>query len=93
MIFALNTGLRADEIFSLKRENVDFENRVIYVESTIAKTKKTYKVPMNDTVYELLRNLEKTKKEHGYVFTNRLGLPYKYEDGTYLKVLKMPASV
>ncbi len=43
---------------------------------------------MNDTVYELLKELEKSKKEHGYVFTNRLGLPYKYEDGTYRKVFK-----
>jgi len=88
IIFALNTGLRAGEIFSLRWENIDFENRVIYIESTSTKTKKTYKVPMNETVYKLLKKLEKEKKEHGYVFTNRLGLPYKYEDRTYLKVFK-----
>jgi len=88
VVFALNTGLRAGEIFSLRWENIDFENRVIYIESTSTKTKKTYKVPMNETVYKLLKKLEKEKKEHGYVFTNRLGLPYKYEDRTYLKVFK-----
>ena len=45
VIFALNTGLRAGEIFSLRWENVDFENRVIYIESTATKTKRTYKIP------------------------------------------------
>ncbi len=88
IVFALNTGLRAGEIFSLKWENVDFENRVIYVPSSYSKTKKTYKVFMNDVVYRLLKDLEKEKKEHGFVFTNSFGLPYKYEDGTYLKVFK-----
>ncbi len=90
VIFALNTGLRAGEIFSLRWENVDFENRVIRIESIRTKTKEVYTVPMNDVVYELLLKIEKVQMEkgidHGYVFTNSKGLPYKYEDKTYRKV-------
>ena len=88
VIFALNTGLRAGEIFSLKWEDIDFENRVIVVRSGYSKTKKKRLVPMNSTVFNLLKELEKDKKDHGYVFTNRFGLPYKYEDKTYRRVFK-----
>ena len=90
VIFALNTGLRAGEIFSLRWENVDFENRVIRIESTRTKTKEVYTVPMNDVVYELLLKVKEAQVEkeidHGYVFTNSKGLPYKYEDRTYRRV-------
>ena len=86
VIFALNTGLRAGEIFSLRWEDVDFENRLITVRSS--KTKKKRLIPMNGTVFSLLREMEKDKKEHGYIFTNRFGLPYRYEDKTYRRVFK-----
>ena len=88
VIFALNTGLRAGEIFSLRWEHVDLDNKVLYVEARNTKTKKVYKIPMNDTVYKLLKTLILNKKEHGFVFTNRFGKPYKYEDSTYRKTFK-----
>jgi integrase len=92
VFFALNTGLRAGEIFSLRWENVDFQNRVIRVEARNTKTGDTYTVPMNDGVKKLLEELKRKQEEkgidHGYVFTNSKGLPYKYEDKTYRKVFK-----
>jgi integrase len=42
VIFALNTGLRAGEIFSLTWDSVDFENRVIRVKNESTKTKEVY---------------------------------------------------
>jgi len=90
VIFALNTGLRAGEIFSLTWDSVDFENRVIRIESTRTKTKDVYTIPVNDTVYNLLLKIKEMQNKegikHGYVFTNSKGLPYKYEDRTYRKV-------
>ncbi len=90
VIFALNTGLRAGEIFSLTWDNVDFENRVIRIESESTKTKDVYTIPMNDAVYNLLQKVRKMQEskgiKHGYVFTNSKGLPYKYEDRTYRRV-------
>ncbi len=88
VIFALNTGLRAGEIFSLKWENVDFENRQIYIEPTYTKTKKVYKIPLNDTAYNLLLELYKNRKPHGYVFTNSRGEPYSVDHKGYRKVFK-----
>ena len=90
VIFALNTGLRAGEIFSLRWEQVDFEKEVILLEKSTTKTKDAYRVFMNATVKELLLKLKKEQEErginHGYIFTNRYGLPYKYEDKTYRRV-------
>ncbi len=90
VIFALNTGLRAGEIFSLTWDSVDFENRVIRIESESTKTKDVYTVPMNDVVYNLLKRVKEMQERegirHGYVFTNSKGLPYKYEDRTYRRV-------
>ena len=88
VVFALNTGLRAGEIFSLRWEDIDLERRLIIIKSRATKTKKERLIPVNSTVYSLLMELEKNRKEHGFVFTNRSGLPYKYEDKTYLKVFK-----
>jgi len=90
VIFALNTGLRAGEIFSLTWDSVDFKNRVIRIENSSTKTKEIYTLPMNDVVYQLLLRVkefqEKEGIKHGFVFTNSRGLPYKYEDKTYRKV-------
>ncbi len=90
VVFALNTGLRAGEIFSLRWEQVDFENGVIVLERKDTKTKEYYKVYMNDTVRELLTEVKRKQEEegidHGFVFTNKHKLPYKYEDKTYRTV-------
>ncbi|RLJ70714.1 site-specific recombinase XerD [Hydrogenivirga caldilitoris] len=92
VIFALNTGLRAGEIFSLKWDQVDFKNRKIYIEPTNTKTKKIYKIPMNKTVYELLMKLKEEQKEggidHGYVFINSKGEPYSAEWNGYRRAFQ-----
>lgn len=74
VIFALYTGLRASEIFSLKWEQVDLENKVIRLEHTQTKTKECYTVHLTEQLVELLKSLPKHK--HGYVFTNHKGEPY-----------------
>ncbi|WP_457600605.1 tyrosine-type recombinase/integrase [Hydrogenivirga sp.] len=92
VIFALNTGLRAGEIFTLRWDQVDFKNRKIYIEPMNTKTKKIYKIPMNKTVYELLMELREEQKEkeisHGYVFTNSKGEPYSAEWSGYRKAFR-----
>ncbi len=90
VIFALNTGLRAGEIFSLRWEQVDFEKGIIILQRDSTKTKEEYKVFINPTVMELLREIKSKQEQegirHGFVFTNRYGLPYRYEDKTYRRV-------
>jgi integrase len=50
---AINTGLRANELFSLKVSDIDFHRDVLHIKHT--KTDDDREVPLNDTARELLR--------------------------------------
>lgn len=55
---ALNTGMRRSNLVNLCWEDIDFKNRVIHVLKT--KSGKAYEVPINNQLFELLRDLAKT---------------------------------
>jgi integrase len=55
LIIALNTGMRRNEILSLKWQSVDLSRRYIFIEDS--KSGKSRKVPMNSTVYKILNNM------------------------------------
>lgn len=66
---AINTRLRANELFSLKVSDVDFHRDVLYIKHT--KTDEDREVPLNDTARELLRELIPTYRKGGeFLFTN-----------------------
>jgi integrase len=65
IIFALNTGFRKQNIFSLKWDDVDFENKIITQQ---VKQNKTHTVPMTSDVYQMLIALSQ-EKTCEYVFT------------------------
>lgn len=66
---AINSGLRVNELFSLKREDVDFHRDVLYIKHT--KTDEDREVPLNDTARELLRGLIQDERKGGeFLFTN-----------------------
>jgi integrase len=65
LIVALNTGMRRNEILSLRWVNVDFVKGFIFIEDS--KNGKSRKVPMNAAVFEALHNLP---RKHEYVFFN-----------------------
>jgi len=77
---ALHTGMRKSEILTLKWENVDLENNVITIEHTNTKTKRTRRIPINQTLRTLL--LKQRLKSGGseYVFLSEAGKPYKFHD-------------
>lgn len=78
---AIYTGMRISEILALKREDIDFENKKIYVRKTLShvekgrilleKTTKTYAgmrdVPILDKLYEKLIEY-KIDKKRGFLF-------------------------
>jgi integrase len=72
ILVALHTGLRRGELFSLKRDNIDFRTETI----TISRTKNggIRHVPMNKVVMETLRRMP-TRLKSEYVFVSRLGIP------------------
>ena len=84
VLFALNSGMREEEIFNLKRTVVHLQER--FIEVTDTKNHENRKVPVNDNLHEILeRRMNEVKKYRGkeieseYVFSKK--------DGTKLTVL------
>ncbi|MFA5032855.1 MAG: tyrosine-type recombinase/integrase [bacterium] len=59
VIIALNCGLRKSEIFALKWQDVDMQNRYITVQHS--KSNKKRMIPINDSVYKVFENLPQTE--------------------------------
>ena len=73
VIFALMTGARRGEIVNLQWSDINFEAKTITIQSSLSyqvKTGKLRTVPMNETVYNLLK--DKPVKE-GLVFKGKKG--------------------
>lgn len=71
---AAYTGMRSGELQHLKWDNIDFNNRLLYVRSNgefRTKTRRDRSIPMNDRVVQVLkRRFEAYAHEHEYVFFN-----------------------
>lgn len=73
VVVALHTGMRQGEILGLTWENVDFEQKTIYVAHT--KTGRPRKLPMSEPVEVELRTLKQDSLPHEHVFSySRTGL-------------------
>ena len=69
--FALNTGMRLNEIFSLRKADVDQEGQFLTMPASNSKTGKGRVVPMNGIVMEIVKKRMDYPGE--YVFTNKRG--------------------
>jgi integrase len=69
----LNTGMSQEEILKLQWRNVDFFRKTIT--TTRQKTTRTRTIPINNTVFELLKQRMKVRPINGstYVFFNGAG--------------------
>lgn len=72
IIFALNTGMRQDEILSLQWSQVDLFRRNVTLLITKNKEKRT--IPINQTVLDILKSKSKIRHISGYVFTSQAGI-------------------
>ena len=72
MIVALNTGMRKEEILSLKWKDVDYRIRTISILDT--KNGESRELPMNDIVYRILLAVKKTDRP--WVFCKKDGERY-----------------
>jgi len=74
---AVNTGMRKGEIYRLRWEQVDLENRLIHVQN--GKTENSNRlIPLNDLTFQLLSNLHPHRNSE-FVF------PSTRKDGTHLR--------
>ena len=72
VIVALNTGMRKEEILSLKWKDVDYRIRTISILDT--KNGESWEIPMNDIVYRALLAAKKT--DSPWVFCKKNGERY-----------------
>jgi len=85
---AFLTGMRRDEIRKLKWEEVDFEEKLIFVIET--KNNDNRVIPMDDELFNLMEEL-RNENNSEYVILKEDGLPYKSRkswDGRYKKALE-----
>ncbi len=74
---AIHTGMRKNEILSLKWNNVDLENNVLTIEASNTKSKKLKRIPINSKLRRILLE-QKLKTGFGlYIFLNPDGKPYQ----------------
>ena len=70
VLFALHSGMREAEIFNVRKDQVDLRNRFILITDT--KNNQSRKVPVNDTLMEILeRRME--DQDSDYIFHNSKG--------------------
>ena len=78
--FALNTGMRIEEILFLPPKQINFNRLIVKIEATDQKGKRVREVPLNERALELvLESIEHGKKFHikpPGVFLNTKGMPY-----------------
>jgi len=73
VIVALNTGMRKEEILSLRWKDVDFRSRTISILDT--KNGESSEIPMNDSVYRTLLAVRKNA-DSPWVFSKKNGERY-----------------
>jgi integrase len=61
--FGYKTGVRIDELKSLKWSQVDFENRIIRLEVGETKTDEGRMIPMDEELYEILKTQLKIRTQ------------------------------
>ena len=66
LVFALHTGLRKSEQFTLTWSDIDFDRRVIIVPHP--KNDRSREVTMSDTCYQILRNLHESRPDDDLIF-------------------------
>lgn len=70
VMLALDSGVRQSEALNIKIQNIDFENKRIYLETT--KTGKVRYAPFSDFSIKEIKELIETDKDRTYLFYNRL---------------------
>ncbi|MDP8229496.1 MAG: tyrosine-type recombinase/integrase [Candidatus Gorgyraea atricola] len=82
----IHTGLRFTELIKLKWQDIDFENKVLWVMQPKCKKKPDY-ISMHDGLIKVLDGLKK-KSRSEYVFTTEDGIPFGIRTRKIIRRLK-----
>ncbi len=86
---SLKTGMRRGELFDLRWEDVDFDNRVVTIRGEIAKSSKTRHIPLSPIALETLNNWKaQTPNRQGRVFPSDNGERLDNVKGSWANLLK-----
>ena len=88
VLLSINTGLRQGELFSLHRDNVNFEQAVLTVGGNNAKSGKTRHVPLNVIALQVLKNWQEQASAKGLVFQNHNGMQFDNVKKSWTSLLK-----
>ncbi len=80
LLCALHTGMRKNEVLSLKWDYVDLDKKLITLEHTNTKSKKTRRIPINSILRKVLLEQKLKVGSSNYVFLSTKGSPYKRHD-------------
>lgn len=67
-LVAINTGMRRGELFALDWDQVNFDQKILTVSATGAKSGKTRHIPLNGEAYKALITWRRQSKGQGLVF-------------------------
>lgn len=88
VLTALSTGMRAGELFNLTWQDVDFEQKIIYIRDT--KSGKNRIAFMSEELEQELRKLEKetARTKSAYVFAKPNGQPFKEVPDVFKNIVR-----
>ncbi len=73
ILLSINTGIRQGEIFSLRWENVNFEQSLLTIEGAYAKSGKTRHIPLNTEAFKVLKGWRQQTENSDFVFHGKNG--------------------
>lgn len=77
VLLSMNTGVRRNELLSLRWNAVDLKERRITITATTSKSKKQRHIPLNDEAYRLLARWQSQNDfSVPFVFANKNGKPF-----------------
>lgn len=89
ILLSINTGMRQGETFSLRWENVNFEQAVLTIEGAYAKSGKTRHIPLNTEALNILKDWRKQAMNEELVFANKIGQRFDNVKKAWTGILKM----
>jgi integrase len=87
VLLAMNTGMRKGELLSLDWDDVRFDNKILTVDFSNAKSGNTRHIPLNTEAFNTLKQWQQLSGTTGSVFKNNDNLPLKHFDLVWHAVL------